>query len=418
MRVSVIVPTYNEADNIAEVIDRVHRALEGHPHEIIVVDDDSEDGTWRIARQHSAADPRVQVIRRIGKRGLASAVLDGMAAASGDALAVMDGDLQHDESVLGDMVESVISGGADVCVGTRAGEVGSVSDRARLRRWVTAAGTALVRRLLPLLGRTSDPLSGFFVVSRGLYERSAPRINRSLREYKILWAFLAPHQGLTVTEVNYTFRPRGGGETKLSGGVLLDDLVSALTLRLGPAVSPLFVKYCLVGASGVGVSLAVFGLGELAGLPTISLSLTPDLNPIYVSALAGIQASIVTNFVANNYFTFYDRRYRCWGLLGGLATFQAVSVAGVFVQLSVFQLLHRNGFPTSATSGDVAAVVNNGIGLAVATVTNFFLNASITWNRTRGSARPLSGGSIVSPSPDGAGSRRRCRSGGPPRGPR
>ena len=384
MRVSVIVPTYNEADNIVEVIDRLRRVLGGQPHEIIIVDDDSPDGTWQLARRHGADDPAVRVIRRIGERGLASAVLDGMAAAEGDALAVIDGDLQHDESVLPAMVRSVLDDGADVCVGTRTAESGSFGDRARSRQWVTAAGTALVRRLLPRLRRTSDPLSGFFVVSRRLYERAAPRISRGLREYKILWAFLARSGGLTVTEVGYDFRPRGGGETKLSGAVLLDDLVNALALRLGAAVSPLFVKYCLVGASGVAVSLAVYGVGELAGLPTISLGITPDLNPIYISALLGIQASIVTNFVANNYFTFYDRRYHRWGLLGGLVLFQAVSVVGVFVQLAVFQLLHRNGFPTASTSADVAVAVNNSIGLAVATVTNFFLNVSITWNRVRG----------------------------------
>ena len=383
MRVSVIVPTYNEADNIVEVIDRLQRALAGQPHEIIVVDDDSPDGTWQRARSHSADDPGVRVIRRIGKRGLASAVLDGMAAAEGDALAVMDGDLQHDESVLPEMVGSVLDGGADVCVGTRTGDRGSFGDRARSRRWLTGAGTALVRRLLPRLRSTSDPLSGFFVVSRGLYERAAPKLSPSLREYKILWAFAAREPGLTVAEVGYEFRPRAGGETKLSPAVLLDDLVNALAMRLGPAVSPVFVKYCGVGASGVVVSLVVYALAELAGLPTVSLGITPDLNPIYLSALAGIQASIVTNFVANNYFTFYDRRYRGWGLLGGLLLFQAVSVVGVFVQLAVFQLLHRNGFPTSTTSADVAAAVNNGIGLAVATLTNFFLNVSVTWNRAR-----------------------------------
>ena len=383
MRVSVIVPTYNEAENIVEVIDRLRRALRGRSHEIIVVDDDSPDGTWQRARRHGADDPGVRVIRRIGRRGLASAVLDGMAAATGDALAVMDGDLQHDESVLPEMVGAVLDDDADICVGTRTGDRGSFGDRARFRRWVTSVGERLARRLLPPLRGTSDPLSGFFVVSRDLYEQAAPRISQNLREYKILWAFLA-RRGLTVSEVGYHFRPRAGGETKLSGAVMLDDLVNALALRLGRAVSPLFIKYCLVGASGVAVSLAVFGLGELADLPTVNLHVTPDLNPVYVSALLGIQASIVTNFVANNYFTFYDRRYRGWGLIGGLLLFQAVSVVGVFVQLSVFQLLHRNGFPTASTNADLAAAVNNGIGLAVATLTNFFLNVSITWNR-RGS---------------------------------
>ena len=383
MRVSVIVPTYNEADNVVEVIDRLRRTLGGQSHEIIIVDDDSPDGTWQRARRRGAGDPCVRVIRRIGRRGLASAVLDGMAAAEGDALAVIDGDLQHDESVLPEMVRSVLDDGADVCVGTRNGESGSFGDRARSRRWITAAGAALARRVLPVLRRSSDPLSGFFVVSRRTCERAAPAINRNLREYKILWAFLARDHSLTVAEVGYEFRPRAGGRTKLSGPVLLDDLVNAPALRLGPAVSPLFVKYCLVGVTGVAVSLAVYGLGELAGLPTVSPGITPDLNPIYLSALLGIQAAIITNFLANNYFTFHESRYRGWGLARGLLLFQAASVVGVFVQLAVFQLLHRNGFPTASASSDVAAAVNNGIGLAVATLTNFLLNVSITWNRHR-----------------------------------
>ena len=381
MRVSVIVPTYNEADNIVEVIDRVRRTLRGHAHEIIIVDDDSPDRTWQRARRHGAGDPAVRVIRRIGERGLASAVLAGMAAAEGDAIAVMDGDLQHDESVLPEMVGSVLDDGADVCVGTRRGGGGSAGERTRPRRLFTSAGTWLIRRLLPPLRRVSDPLSGFFVLSRDAYERLAPAMSRSLREYKILWAFIGRGRGLTVAEVGYDFRPRPAGETKLSGAVMLDDLASALALRLRAAVSPVFLKYCLVGLSGVLVSLAGYGIGELAGMPRISIDATPDLNPIYTSALLGIELSILSNFAANNYFTFYDRRYRGWGLLRGLTLFQAVSVVGVFVQLAVFQLLHRNGFPTASTDADVAAAVNNGVGLAVATVTNFFLNVSITWNR-------------------------------------
>ena len=381
MRVSVIVPTYNEADNIVEVIDRVRRTLRGHAHEIIIVDDDSPDRTWQRARRHGAGDPAVRVIRRIGERGLASAVLAGMATAEGDAIAVMDGDLQHDESVLPEMLGSVLDDGADVCIGTRRGEGGSAGERTRRRRLFTSAGTWLIRRLLPSLRRVSDPLSGFFVLSRDAYERLAPAMSRSLREYKILWAFIGRGRGLTVTEVGYDFRPRPAGETKLSGAVMLDDLASAMALRLGAAVSPVFLKYCLVGLSGVLVSLAGYGIGELAGMPRISIDATPDLNPIYTSALLGIELSILSNFAANNYFTFHDRRYRGWGLLRGLTLFQAVSVVGVFVQLAVFQLLHRNGFPTASTHADVAAAVNNGIGLAVATVTNFFLNVSITWNR-------------------------------------
>ena len=255
MRVSVIVPTYNEAANVSEVIDRLRRALAAESHEIIIVDDDSPDGTWQRARRHSEGDPTVRVIRRIGERGLASAVLDGMVEAQGDALAVIDGDLQHDEAVLPEMVAAVLDGGAEVCVGTRASD----DDRAMARRWVTAAGSALVRRILPGLRGLRDPLSGFFVVSRDTYERATPRINRGSLEYKVLWGFLAPAAATTVREVDYDFRPRAGGKTKLSAAVLLDDLVNALALRAGTGVSPLVVKYGLIGA----LAVAVIGLGAL-----------------------------------------------------------------------------------------------------------------------------------------------------------
>ena len=258
MQVSVVVPTYNEADNIVEVIDRLHAALAGYTHEILVVDDDSPDLTWQRAQRHSADDPSVRVMRRTGKRGLASAVLDGMAAAGGDALAVIDGDLQHDESVLPEMVRSVLDEGAQVCVGTRTGEAGTPEGRPRSRRWITAAGAAVARRVLPRLRRTSDPLSGFFVISRSLYEQAVPRAGFNSREYKILWPFLDHEGDLAVAEVGYEFRPRARGQTKLSGAVLLDDLANALAMRLGRAVSPVYLKYCIVGAGGVAISLCVW----------------------------------------------------------------------------------------------------------------------------------------------------------------
>ena len=383
--VSVIVPTYNEAENIVDTLERLRAALGDCAHEIIVVDDDSPDGTWRIARRHSAGDPGVRVIRRLSDRGLSSAVLAGMAVAEGDSLAVIDADGQHDESVLPEMVRTVVEDGADVCVGTRSGDRGgSYGEWTRRRRTASWIAAGLARLLLPLSGRTTDPLSGYFVVGRDAYERVAPTINP--RGFKILLEFVGRGGDLSVAEVGYRFRPRLKGETKLSGAIALNYLIAVLDLRLGRAVSPVFLMYCLVGFSGVIVSLAGYGAGELAGLPRINLSFTPDLNPIYTSALAGIQLSIVTNFLANNYVTFREDRYRGRRLVWGFCRFEAVSAVGVFVQLAVFQLLHRNGFPGASVNPDVAAAVNNGIGLSLATLTNFLLNVTVTWNR-RGRAR-------------------------------
>lgn len=379
-QVSVIVPTYNEVENIIDVLDRLRATLRDWSYEIIVVDDDSPDGTWRVARQHSSGDAAVRVIRRLNDRGLSSAVLAGMAVAEGEALAVIDADGQHDETILPEMLRSVLEDDADVCVGTRSGERGgSYGEWTKRRQIASWAAAGLARMLLPSATRTTDPLSGYFALSRDAYERVAPTINP--RGFKILLEFVGRSDELAVAEVGYHFRRRQRGETKLSGAIAFNYLIAIVDLRFGRTVSPVFLMYCLVGFSGVLVSLAGYGLGELAGLPRINPSLTPDLNPVYVSALLGIQLSIISNFLANNYITFYEVRYRGWGLLGGFCRFETVSAVGVLVQLSVFQLLHRNGFPTSTTNPDVAAAINNGIGLSVATLTNFLLNVTLTWNR-------------------------------------
>lgn len=385
--VSVIVPTYNEVENIADLIDALHDTLQDLAYEIIVVDDDSEDETWRVAQDHSANDPRVRVIRRFEDRGLSSAVLTGMSVSEGRTLAVMDADFQHDESILPKMVETVTSGEAEICVGTRSGEGGSYGRWSRRRRLASWIAATLARLLLPV--RTSDPMSGYFVVSRSAYERLAPGINP--RGFKILLEFIGRADDLRITELGYSFRTRRRGETKLSGAIVHNYLIAILDLRFGRHVSAVFLMYCLVGLSGVVVALTGFGLGELADLPHINLGITPGLNPIYLSVLVGIQLSIISNFIGNNYLTFYEDRYRGWGLLRGFTRFEAVSLVGLIVQVSIFQFLDRSDFPTAALDETLAATINNGIGIAVATVGNFFLYATITWNQ-RGRSRRFSYG--------------------------
>ena len=381
--VSVIVPTYNEAENITELLDRLGRALADLPHEVIVVDDDSPDETWRVARAHAAGDPAVRVIRRFEDRGLSSAVLAGMAVAEGRALAVIDADLQHDETALPEMVRSVINGGSDVCIGTRWGPGGSYEEGPQIRRFGSRAATLLARKLVTKT-RTTDPLSGYFVISRLAYEQTAPAINP--RGFKILLEFLGRGRELRLSEVGYRFGPRRRGETKLSANIVRNYLIAVLDLRYGRHLSPVFAMYCLVGITGVAVNLGGFALGEAVSLPRLDLAFTPGLNPIRTSVLFGIELSIVSNFLGNNYATFYEDRYRGRGLLRGFGKFQAVSMVGLVVQVAVFQLLEQNDFPAASVADGLAAIVNNGIGIAVATLTNFLLNTTVTWNR-RGRVR-------------------------------
>lgn len=226
--VSVIIPTYNEAGNVAILLDRLAAALAGRSYEIIVVDDDSADRTWAVAEAHRGDDQRVAVIRRIGERGLSSAVMAGMAAATGRALVVMDADLQHDETKVLSLVSEVIENGVDVCVGSRHAQGGGYGAFGRRRRLVSWTGTALARGLLGVV--VSDPMSGFFAVSRDRYELVSDQINP--RGFKILLEFLARGAEPTVCEVGYQFGERVNGSTKLSGSVVLDYLraLTALTM--------------------------------------------------------------------------------------------------------------------------------------------------------------------------------------------
>lgn len=224
--VSVIVPTYNEADNINLLIDRLDVALAGSAYEVIVVDDDSVDETWRIVEERAAENPRLMVIRRRNERGLSSAVLAGMAAARGQTLVTIDADLQHDESCIPDLVAAVTEDGVDLCLGSREAEGGGYGAWKRRRRLASWAGATLARTALRV--PVTDPMSGFFAISRDRYEQVGPLVNP--RGFKIMLEFLARGPKPAVAEVGYEFAPRIHGTTKLSGRVVLDYLRALASL--------------------------------------------------------------------------------------------------------------------------------------------------------------------------------------------
>ncbi len=227
-QVSVIVPTYNEAENIAPLLKRLDAAMSELDYEIVVVDDDSQDSTWRIAERIALTDNRIRVVHRVGERGLSSAVLAGMATARGQSLLVIDADLQHDESKIPDLVGAVLTDGADICLGSREIEGGSYGAFQRHRRLVSWTGAAMARKLLGL--PVSDPMSGFFVISRERFELLSDDVNP--RGFKILLEFLARGPKPTVAEVGYEFGERVNGTTKLNSSVALAYLVALSSLMV------------------------------------------------------------------------------------------------------------------------------------------------------------------------------------------
>lgn len=374
---SVVTPTYNESENLPILVAELHAALADVPHEIIVADDDSPDGTWEVAERLASTDPTVRVMRRFHDKGLSAAVLDGMSIARGSHFAVIDADLQHDPAVLPRMLDEVRSGDVDVCVGSRSTEGGGYGDWSASRRMVSWVATVIARVLLRV--SVSDPMSGFFVISEAAYDRTAPSINP--RGFKILLEFIGRNRDLRVSEVGYSFRNRTHGETKLNRSVIRAYLLGVAELRLGRQVDPVFLLYVLVGIVGLGVNSLVFTIAEAAGVPRVTTGLNEALDPIEGSFLLSVMVSILVLFVLNNEFTFWEERYRGWKLAPAFGVFFVMSLIGTLVHVAVFKFLQGIGFLLSVLGADWSRVAQNLLGATVALVVNWYLNSTYLWRR-------------------------------------
>jgi dolichol-phosphate mannosyltransferase len=357
---TVVLPTFNERESLPLAVEAVRRALGDRADwEVVVVDDDSPDRTWEVAEALGRADPRVRVYRRLDRRGLSSAIVDGLSLGRGERLLVMDADLQHDVAKVPDLLAALDA--HEVAVGTRYAGGGGTGDWGRVRRWLSRVATNACRWLLRI--RVSDPMSGFFAIRADAFRRLAGRLDP--RGYKILMEILYHHGPEGVAEVPYVFQARRLGESKLDGAVAADYLWSLLELATHRALHARFLKYCLVGLSGVGVQLGTLTLLLLV-LPTAP-----------AEALA-IACAVVSNYVLNNAFTFRDRPHRTGRERAlGLLTFGLVAAAGAFINWSVSLNLHEHG--------GWNLHVANLVGIALATVWNYVLNVGITW---KGWSRP------------------------------
>lgn len=357
-QLSVVIPTYCEAGNIEPMISALDAALTGLRWEAVFVDDDSPDGTADVVRKHGEHDGRVRAVRRIGRRGLAGAVIEGMLAAAADVVAVIDCDLQHDERLLPDMLGK-IEAGADLVIATRYDGAGAAEGGfSELRR----QGSALATRLTNLLLRTkvSDPMSGFFMIRRDAIDRIAPKL--STGGFKLLLDILASApQGLKVAEVPYVFRPRRAGQSKLDG-VVVADFVGLLFAKLtGNWVSPRFFLFALVGASGLVVHLIA-----------LRAVLTSTALPFNAAQFVAAFVAMTSNFFLNNALTFRDRRLTGIQALKGLLTFYLVCSVGTLANVGVGELIYLRD--ASWWRAGIA-------GALMAAVFNYAVSSMLTWRR-------------------------------------
>jgi dolichol-phosphate mannosyltransferase len=219
MKLSIISPTFNEAENVPRLVAEISRSLNGNDYEILIVDDNSPDHTWFVAEETSRKNLRVKVLRRIHNPGLSLAVIDGFKAASGEAVACIDADLQHDPSILPKMLEA-LANGADVVVASRYVNGGGTGEWSLLRRTESWIATKMAQILLGV--KLQDPMSGYFLMRREDFSRVQEELDG--KGFKILLEILAKLQPKIVREVPYTFQARTAGESKLSSKVILQYL--------------------------------------------------------------------------------------------------------------------------------------------------------------------------------------------------
>ena len=253
-QLSVVIPTFNERDNVTTLFRRLEKTLAGIPFEAIFVDDNSPDGTWQVLRALAREDGRVRCIRRIGRRGLSGACIEGILASSAPCAAVIDADLQHDETQLPKMLALLQGGEFDLVIGSRYIEGGSADSFNRQRAGASALATEVAKRALKV--EVADPMSGFFMIRRDRFEELAPQL--STQGFKILLDVVATaHGALRIKEIPYTFGSRLHGESKLDSMVALDFLGLVLAKLTHDVVSLRFLLFAMVGSLGLVVHLEI-----------------------------------------------------------------------------------------------------------------------------------------------------------------
>ncbi len=355
---SIIIPTYNEKDNISRILEKLKKVLMNVKHEIIFVDDNSPDGTSKEVKNFMKNTAEINLIHRIGRRGLAGAIIEGIFAANSDLVAVMDCDLQHDETKLLDMIDLFYKDTSlDIVIGSRFTEKGEISDKAfsKIREFGSRVTTLLIKKILNI--KSTDPLSGFFMVKRKTFLKSSE--NLQTQGFKILADFLATSgKSIRIKEIGYSFKNRTSGESKMSFLTALELIGLVLSQVLRGRVSIRFILFCMVGLSGIFVQLLITGLAMLL------------INQFPTSQTFGIIAAMTSNYFLNNVITFQERKLKSLDLIRGLFSFYLICSLGAFSNIAIATYVF--GFSSNW-------LISSFIGACFGAVWNFTLTSIFTW---------------------------------------
>ncbi len=355
---TVVIPSFNERANVRPLVGLLTQALDGIAWEAVFVDDDSPDGTADEVRAVALEDPRVRVLHRVGRRGLAGACIEGILSAISPLVAVMDADLQHDETKLAEMVQAFRADpDLDLVIGSRHVDGGSIGNGfSAVRAWGSDKATTLTKRMLRI--EASDPMSGFFMVKRTSFNQVVQSLQT--QGFKILADMLAASKGRwKVAEVGYTFRDRQHGESKLDAAITAEFL-ALLVARLTGGVLPIrFILFMMVGASGVLVQLAA-----------MRLALWTATDVFWIAQTFGVWVAMTTNFLLNNALTYHDRTLRGWDMAVGLLSFYAVCAVGAAANVGVAEVVYG-----AVGQAEFASFV----GAVIGALWNFVASALVTW---------------------------------------
>lgn len=361
LELAVVIPTYREAANVPKLVALLDAALQGRAWEAIFVDDNSPDGTADVAREIGRRDPRVRVIQRIGRRGLSSACVEGMLATAAPAVAVIDGDLQHDETLLPKMLDALQADAQlDLVVGSRFVSGGGTGEWDRDRVAKSEFATRLSRAVLK--ADLGDPMSGFFMIRTGIVRAITPDL--SAIGFKILLDIMTTSpRPLRFIELPYTFRTRSEGESKLDHVVAMEYLIALYDRMFGRVIPVRFAMFSGIGALGAGVHFLVLGL------------LFKQLGVTFLGAtIAATIAAMTFNFFLNNILTYRDARLKgARALFDGWISFCVVCSVGAIANIGVAAFLYdfrSNTWIVSALAG-----------VLVAAVWNYALSSRFVWGR-------------------------------------
>jgi dolichol-phosphate mannosyltransferase len=354
---SVVVPTFKERDNIPLLVGKLANALVGVDWEVIFVDDNSPDGTAAAARAIGETDGRVRCIRRIGRRGLAGACIEGMLASQARYLAVMDADLQHDETLLAGMLARLRAGEAELVVASRYAAGGSAAGLSSTgREKASQLSTAVARGFLGVT--LSDPMSGFFMLRRDRFEALAPQL--SSQGFKILLDIAATARGsLRIAELPFVFAERRHGESKLDTRVALDFAALLLAKATNDLVSFRFLLFCLVGLTGIAIHM-------------LTLQVAHVVTRFGQAQAAATVVAITWNFVLNNMFTYRDQRLAGWQFATGLIRFQLICAVGAISNVGIASVIYEHD-PRWWVAGLGGALMG--------AVWNYVVSAAFVWRQ-------------------------------------